>query len=417
MARKKSPSTAVDSTFDFETYRKQVVQGLIKGQPLTGEGGLLKPLIARFVEDALDAEMDQHLLEEQVLERKNKRNGTLTKQIHTSIGEVPIEYSRDRLGSFEPVTVKKRSHNLAAGFEDQILGFYASGTGLEDISRNLDNLYGAQMSKAAISEVINRTWDRVEQWHRRSLPAALVVLFIDAIVVDMRRDGRVTKVALYVAYGITLEGKREIIALIPGQGAEGAVEWGRCLESLRQRGLADVFIVCSDGLTGLRDVIAATWPLARIQRCVVHKIRNTFRLLDDKDSKEVLRQLKEVYHAVNEAQASRRLEDFGRHWKGKYDTVVKLWRKDWDDLMGCMSLSPAMKKLTYTTNAIENLNRGIRKTIKTKGAWVSDKALLIQLFLSLERNQKSWNKTVFGWSAIHRELVDTFGERFTKHFN
>lgn len=278
------------------------------------------------------------------------------------------------------------------------------------------HFFGAEMSTARISGVINTTWERVNAWHNRPLPACLVVMFIDAIHVDIRRDGQVRKVALYVAYGITVEGRREVIALIPGQGCEGAVEWGRCLESLRQRGLEDVFIVCSDGLAGLKEVIGQTWPLADIQRCIVHKVRNTFRLLDDKDSKEVLRQLKEVYNAVNEAEASRRLEDFGKYWKGKYDVVVNLWRKDWQELMACMKLSPALKKLTYTTNAVENLNREIRRTIKSKGAWPSDRSLLTLLFLSLERKKTSWNKAVLGWSAIHRELVDTYGERFTKHF-
>ncbi|OAV45058.1 IS256 family transposase [Lewinella sp. 4G2] len=415
MAQTKSKTKA--SEFDFEAYRTQVVQGFIKGQALTGQDGLLKPLIAQFIEAALAAEMDDHLADEAQRGLTNKRNGQLTKEVQTTLGAVDIDYSRDRAGRFEPVTVRKRSRQLALGFEEQIIELYASGSSLEDITRTLSKLYGAEMSTARISGVINATWQTVEDWHRRRLPACLVVLFIDAIHIDVRREHGVAKVALYVAYGITLEGKREVIGLIPGQGTEGAVEWARCLESFKQRGLEDVLITCSDGLAGLKSVIAQTWPQTQIQRCVVHKIRNTFRLLDDKDSKQVLRQLKEVYNAVNEAEASRRLEDFGNYWQGKYDLVVALWRKDWDELMTCMKLSPALKKLTYTTNAIENLNREIRRVVKTKGAWPNDRSLLIQLYHSLDRKRDSWNKSVLGWSSIHRELCETFGERYTKHFN
>jgi len=180
-------------------------------------------------------------------------------------------------------------------------------------------------------------------------------------------------------------------SLYPGEAAEGAAEWGRCLQDLKNRGLEDVLIISSDGLSGLKEVLEETFPQARIQRCVVHKIRNCFKLLDSKDNREVLRQLKGVYHAVNEPTAKIALEDFGRHWKGKYDIVVQMWEKDWDELMACMDLPLALRKITYTTNAIENLNREIRRVTKTKGAWVSDRALLIQLFLSLERNKKSWN--------------------------
>jgi len=330
---------------------------------------------------------------------------------------VEVHYSRDREGTFEPITVKKRQHELGLGFDNQILELYAMSNSVRDIAAHLERMYGAQMSESRISNVINQTWDRVEAWRNAPLAALLVVLFIDAVRVDVRRDGVMRTIALYVMYGINVDGERQIVALIPGQGAEGAVEWGRCLEQLKQRGLKDVLYVCSDGLSGLREVIAESFPQANIQRCIVHKIRNTFKLLDEKDSRQVLGQLKAVYHAVNEAEARRRLEDFGKYWEGKYDTVVKLWLKDWDDLMGCMNLSPTLKKLIYTTNAIENLNREIRRITKSKGGLVSDRALLIQLFLSLDRKKSSWNKKVFGWNAIKRELIQTHGERFSKHIS
>lgn len=410
-----SKKSSSETDFDYLSFRQDVISGLISGKPLTGDTGLLKPLIADFIQGALDAEMQNHLDTERSAGKSNRRNGKQTKQVRTESGEVTIEYNRDRAGSFEPITVKKRSNQVGLGFDNQILELYAMSNSVADIRTHLLRMYGAEMSESRISSVINATWDRVRAWHERPLPALFVVLFIDAVHVKVRRSDGVATIALYVVYGITAEGHREIVALYPGQGAEGASEWGRCLQALKNRGLEDVLIVCSDGLAGLHDVLTEAFPLARIQRCVVHKIRNCFKLLDHDDSKEVLKQLKGVYHAINEPAAKMALEDFKSHWKGKYDIVAQMWEKDWDQLMATIDLPAPLRKITYTTNAIENLNREIRRVTKTKGAWVSDKALLIQLFLALERNKKSWNKKVHQWAMVRRELIDTFGERFSKH--
>jgi len=404
--------------FDFESYQKEVVAGLMSGKGLTGENGLLKPLIAKFVEAALDAELTAHLLEEKedstVL--ANKRNGKKNKQLRTEAGAMTINYSRDRTGTFEPVTVGKRQHELATGFDNQILELYAMSNSAADIRLHLEKMYGVQMSEARISRVVNSTWEVVEAWHTRPLAACYVVLFVDAVHISVCRNGHYNKVAVYVIYGVSIEGKREIVALYVGQGGESATEWGRCLQDLKNRGVQDVFHLCSDGLTGLHEILQTAFPLSTIQRCVVHKMRNCMRLIDDKDQRAVVRQLKGVYTAVNEAQARQRLTDFAQVWEGKYDCIVHLWEKDWDELMACMNVGVELRKITYTTNAIENLNREIRRVTKTKGGWASDRALLIQLHLSLERKATSWNKKIRGWSAIQRELIQTYGERFTKHF-
>lgn len=403
------------SDFDFEVYQQKVIEGLIQGKPLTGDGGLLKPLIAKFVQGALDAELSDHLAEERAAGELNRRNGKVSKKIRTESGDIPIEYSRDRNSSFNPVTVKKGQRQLGLGFDNQILELYAMSNSIADIRLHLERMYGTQMSESRISGVINSTWTNVKAWHERPLEGLYVVLFIDAVHLDVRRDHGVQKIALYVIYGITTQGQREIVALYPGQGAESATEWARCLEDLKNRGLKDVLILCSDGLAGLKSVLQQAYPQAKIQRCIVHKIRNCFKLIDNKDSKKVLAQLKGIYLAVNEPAARRALEDFGQYWKGKYDVIVKLWEKDWDELMPCMELGPTLRKITYTNNAIENLNREIRRVTKTKGAWVSDRALLIQLFLSLDRSKKSWHKKVHNWAGIRRELIELFGERFSNY--
>ena len=412
--------------FDFESYRQKVIEGLIKGQPLTGESGLLKPLIAEFVQGALDAELEDHLAEERKEreeqssgknKRSNRRNGKQSKRIRTESGDVPIEYSRDRNSTFDPITVKKGQRQMGLGFDNQILELYAMSNSIADIRSHLYRMYGTEMSESRISGVINATWDRVKAWQERPLAGLYAVLFIDAVHLNSRRDHGVQKIALYVVYGITAQGQREIVALYPGQGAESASEWGRCLEDLKSRGLQDVLILCSDGLTGLKSILQEAYPQARIQRCVVHKIRNCFKLIDSKDSKKVLAQLKTVYMAVNEPAARLALEDFAEYWKGKYAVIVRMWEKDWDELMATMDLGPTLRKLTYTTNAIENLNREIRRVTKTKGAWVSDRALLIQLFLALDRSKKSWHKKVHNWSSARRELIEKFGERFSNHID
>jgi len=413
--KKKQEPGALPADFDYERFRDEVIVGLIEGKPLTGESGLLKPLIADFVQGALDAEMQDHLEEERSQGVPNRRNGKQQKQIRTESGEVAITYDRDRNGSFQPITVKKREHQLGVGFDNQILELYAMSNSLADIRTHLERMYGVEMSESRISSVVNATWDRVKTWQERPLPALYVVLFIDAVHVKVRRSDGVATVALYVVYGINVEGQREIVALYPGQGAEGAAEWGRCLEELKNRGLSDVLIICSDGLSGLHEVLSESFPLARIQRCVVHKVRNCFKLIDNQDSRAVLKQLKGIYHAINEAAAKTALEDFKQHWEGKYDVIADSWEKDWDQLMATMDLPLPLRKITYTTNAIENLNREIRRVTKTKGAWVSDKALLIQLFLALDRNKKSWNKKVHQWASVRRELINTFGRRFSEH--
>lgn len=413
----KSTKKSVEE-FDFESFQKSVVLGLKEGKGLLGEEGLLKPLIAQFVESALSSELDSHIEESSSGDNPpNKRNGKQSKKIRSEAGEMTINYSRDRNGTFEPVTVGKRQHELAVGFDAQILELYAMSNSLSDIRLHLEKMYGAQMSESRISSVINGTWETVKAWHERPLPACYAVMFVDAVHVTVCRNGHYSKVAVYVMYGINVSGIREIIGFFVGQGGESATEWGRCLQNLKNRGLEDVFHLCSDGLPGLHEVLSEAFPLSSIQRCVVHKMRNCMRLLDDKDRREVIKQLREVYTAVNEAQARQRLNEFAEFWKGKYDCIVNLWEKDWNELMACMNLGVRLRKLTYTSNPIENLNREIRRVTKTKGGWTSDRALLIQLFLSLERKKKSWNKKVHGWAAIQRELIQSHGERFTKHLS
>lgn len=413
----KESKNSRESDFDYSAYEKQVVAGLIEGKGLMGEEGLLKPLIGRFVESALAAELAHHLDAEKLNpeSKPNKRNGRGGKKLRTEAGEVKIQYNRDRTGTFEPVTVGKRQYEMAAGFENQILELYAMSNSLADIRLHLNKMYGAEMSEARISSVITATWDVVDAWHKRPLAACYVVIFIDAVHITVRRNGHYSKVAVYVVYGINIEGSREIIALFVGQGGESATEWGRCLQDLKSRGLEDVFYICSDGLTGLKEIISEAFPMSNIQRCIVHKMRNSMLLLDEKDRREAIRQLKGVYSAINEAQARQRLEDFKLHWNGKYDCIANLWEKDWTELMTCMDLGVILRKITYTTNAIENLNREIRRVTKTKGGWPSDKSLLIQLHLSLERKADSWNKKIQGWAGIRRELIDTFGQRYAKH--
>lgn len=412
---KKVEKKSVD--FDYKSYEQEVLSGLMSGKNLIGDGGLLQPMIKHFVEAALQSELSSHLAREKKIDptNTNKRNGKQSKKIRTVSGEIPIEYSRDRNSSFQPVTVKKQAHELSFGFDKQIIELYACGASLSDISLHLRNMYGVSMDEDTLSNVIRSTWHLVNTWHTRLLNPCYVVLFFDAVHITVCRDGVYSKRALYVVYGIKPDGYREIVALTLGQGGESSSEWSRCIADLKNRGVEEVFFICSDGLSGLNSVFEEHFPQAHIQRCIVHKIRNCFSLIDEKDRKLVLKQLKDVYTAVNESIARERLEYFKDYWQGKYDCIYNLWDKDWTALMACMNFIPTLRKLIYTNNPVENLNREIRRITKSKGGWKSEKALLIQLFHSLERKSKSWEKKVHAWASIKRELIAKFGERFNKY--
>lgn len=409
MANKKTPPS--DQVFaDFEA---DILSSLMAGKPLGGTDGVLTELIKHVVEKSMHGELSDHLAREAVdpSTKPNKRNGKSTKRINTDFGPTRIETSRDRNGTYESAIVGKWQHDLAPNLSEQILSLYARGNSYDDIRRHIHELFGHVLSKASISEVVNAVWEDVQAWQKRPLQSAYVAIFMDAIHYGVRLEGKSVQVATYLFYGVDKQGQRDLLSMHTSRGAESTSQWSVQLQELQERGVEDVKVFVADGLAGLVDAVATYFPASRFQRCIVHKIRNSVKGVDFKDRRAVCQDLRLVYTAADEDAASVALDDFSDKWT-KYPHVVRLWRKDWTELMVFMTFGPEMRRLIYTTNALENVNRHLRKATKSKGSWPSTKALMIQVYLTLQATKHAWAKSVRNWAAVERELMEEYGDDF-----
>lgn len=409
-------STSSSSSRKFADFEADLIQGLMNKQPLAGPDGLLNGLIKHVVEAALAAELDAHLDDNRQSGIANKRNGRTRKQLRTDFGPIDIEGSRDRNGTFEPVTVGKRQYDLAPHMTEQILSLYARGNSERDIATQLEQMLGNKLSPAAISAVIQRVWPQVTEWQHRGLKAFYSIIYADAIHFKIRREGRTDTVAIYTIYGVDADGQRDLLLMELGDGAEGATQWGVCLESLKQRGVEDILVVCADGLTGFDQVVEHHFPQAIFQRCVVHIMRNCMRGVDYRDRRPLCADLRRVYQSSSRSLAAEELEVVRTKWGRKYAHVFRLWDREWEAIMAFKDFGPELQRMVYTTNPVENVHRLERKVTKTKGSWVSGQALLIQLHLGLQAHRKSWYRQAYNWTAVSRELSETYGDRFTKHW-
>lgn len=400
----------------FADFEGELIEGLRNKRPLAGPEGLLTGLIKHVVEAALAAELSDHLAGDRRAGTSNKRNGRTRKQVRTDFGPIEVEGKRDRNGTFEPQTVGKRQYDLAPHMTQQILALYARGNSERDIAAQLEELLGNKLSPAAISAVVQRVWPRVVEWQGRPLKAFYAVVYADAIHFKLRREGRTDTVAVYTVYGIDADGQRDLLLVEVGDGAEGASQWGVCLDNLRSRGVNDILVMCADGLTGFAEVVQHHFPQAIFQRCLVHIVRNCVRGVDYKDRRELCADLGLIYRATSRALAADQLEVVRQKWARKYPHVLRIWDNQWDDIMAFKDFGPELQRIIYTTNPVENVHRLERKVTKTKGSWPSAQALLIQLYLGLEAHRKSWYRQTYNWTAVSRELAEKYGERYTKHW-
>jgi putative transposase len=400
--------------FDYGTFEREAIAGLQSGKGLIGEEGVLTSLVQRIVNAALNGEMTAHLRQEQDLGRDNRRNGPLPKQIDTDLGEISITTPRDRKGTFEPQLVGKWQRQLGTGLDKQILSLYAKGHSYSAIQEQLKSIYGIEYSTGSISEVTEQVWSEVQAWQQRPLQSFYPVIFLDGIYFKTREGGKTTTKVVYSVYGIDAEGRRDVLGIYIRE-SEGAHEWGRVLEDLRKRGVEDVLFFCVDGLKGFSDAILEVFPMSLVQRCIVHMIRNSTRFVSYKHIKEVCAGLKAIYTASDVTAAEIALSAFKEKWDKTYPDIARAWEKDWTELVGFLDYSEHVRRMIYTTNAVEALHRQIRKVTKTKGAWVNDKALMKQLFLILQYSEDSWGRKMNDWKSIAKELKDKFGERFEKH--
>jgi putative transposase len=414
MAKKKTtrPRPKLEELVPDENRRQEMLSRLYQGHPILGEEGIFTELLQAFVNAALEGEMDDHLRSGGSSQKGNRRNGHTGKIVRSPAGPLDINTPRDRLGEHEPQLIKKWERELGNGLDEIILSLYARGHSIEDVRYQLRRIYGLEVSAGAVSAVTDRVWQEIVEWQQRPLEGFYTVIFLDAVHYKVRQDGQVITKAIYTVYGLTAEGERDVLGLYLGE-AEGARQWGLILEDIRKRGVEDVLFFCVDGLSGFAEAIGEVYPRAIVQRCIVHMIRSSTRFVSDKDRKAVCRDLRKIYTAANREQAEVALEAFAEAWDGKYKEIRPKWEASWEELMPFMDYGEHIRRMIYTTNAVEALHRIMRKVTKTKGAWSNDKGLLKQLYLVLTHSEKSWKTKAFNWREIQKELIEKFGERYT----
>ena len=398
--------------FDRELIDKLL--GEYKGpEAITGENGLLKQLTKALVERALAAELSTHLgYEKHAVEGRhsgNSRNGASSKRLKGEFGTVEIAVPRDRAGSFEPQLVPKGTTRFA-GFDDKILSLYARGMTTREIQGHLEEMYQVEVSPTLISNVTDAVIEEVKAWQSRLLEPVYPIVYLDALVVKMRAEGRVENRAVYVAIGITMEGQKEVLGLWTSAN-EGAKFWLQVLTELKNRGVEDVFIACVDGLKGFPQAIETVFPKTTVQLCIVHMVRASLNYVNWKERKQVAAELKSIYRAATAEEAEQQLEIFAARWDAKYPTISAMWRRNWLGIIPFFQFPPEIRKIVYTTNAVESLNMSLRKAIKTRGAFPSEDAALKVMYLALRNLAAKWH-TIQGWKEALQRFALLWEARF-----
>jgi putative transposase len=414
VAKKKAAEQSAEQQAAVELVRLAREQGL----SLTGPDGLLKQLTKTVIETALNEEMTEHLGYEKHdpagAGTGNIRNGTRAKTVLTEAsGHVEFEVPRDRAGTFEPQIVRKRQRRLN-GVDEIVLSLYAKGLTTGEISAHFAEIYGASVSKETVSRITDKVLDEMNDWAARPLDAVYAAVFIDAIVVKVR-DGQVANRPFYAAIGVSLEGERDILGLWAGTGGEGAKFWMAVLTDLRNRGIKDSFFVVCDGLKGLPEVVSNVWPLATVQTCIIHLIRNTFRLTSRRYWDEIKRDLKPIYTAVNAKAARVAFEDLAEKWGARYPAVVRLWDNAWAEFIPFLDYDIEIRTVICSTNAIESLNARYRRAIKARGHFPNEQAALKCLYLvtrSLDPTGTGRARWTMRWKPALNAFAITFADRF-----
>lgn len=394
-----------------EALLDELLKGYTDPKDILGEHGLLKSLQKRLVERVLEAELTEHLGYEahEPATGTNRRNGKGRKILQGDSGEFEIAVPRDRDGSFEPQLVKKRQRRLP-GFDEKVLALYSGGLSTREIQAQLEELYGVEVSPGLISNITNAVLDDVKSWRSRPLSPVYPIVYFDALVVKSRQDGMVRNKAVYLALGISLDGEKEVLGMWMSE-TEGAKFWLSVFNELRNRGMTDCFVACVDGLKGLPEAIEAVYPKAQVQLCIVHKVRNSLRYVPWKERKAVARDLRAIYAAATLEEAEQALEQFAERWDEKYPAISPAWRADWSRLTVFFDYPPEIRRVIYTTNAIESLNYSLRKMLKNRGAFPSDESIYKVLYLGLSRVAKKWTMPIRNWKAALNQFVIMFGDR------
>lgn len=385
----------------------QLLEGYDSPDDIIGEAGLLKQFTKKVAERALNAEMEQHLgYAKHAPEGRNSgnsRNGKSSKKLRSVHGEIELDIPRDRNGSFEPKLIKKGEKQLN-GFDDRIISLYARGMTTRDIQAHFEESYGVEVSPTFISQVTNEVMDEVKQWQQRPLDALYPVVYLDCLVVRSRDSGAVQNKSVYLALGINTDGEKELLGLWMAQ-TEGAKFWLSVMNELKNRGVQDIFIACCDGLKGFPEAIEAVYPKTQVQLCIVHQIRHSLRYVNWKQRKVIAADLKRIYGAATLAEAELALAEFAEKWDDQHPTISLSWRNNWARLSVFFDYPPEIRKVIYTTNAIESLNASLRKITKTRRSFPTDDSVMKILYLALHQISKKWTMPIRDWKAAMSQFM------------
>lgn len=375
---------------------------------------LFKDTIAEFMENGLEAELDNQLgysrYDYKNKDTDNSRNGHSSKTLRTSFGDVEVSVPRDRKSEFEPKVLRKNQTSISQDIEEKILSMYAKGMTTGDIEAHIQDIYGVDVSDTTVSRITDKILPAAKEWQQRPLESIYAVVFLDAIHYHVRSEGQIVKKAVYIAIGIDLDGRKDVLGMWVGEN-ESAKFWATVLNSLKNRGIEDIFIACTDNLTGFSAAIYAVYPKTEIQNCIIHQIRNSSKYVSYKDLKALMADLKAVYAAVDEPAALDALNTFAEHWDKKYPKISQSWRDNWANLSTYFKFPQALRRLIYTTNTIEGFNRQLRKEIKSKSVFPTDDSLFKMLYLAMIDITKKWTGRRQDWSMIHAQLAIYFEDR------
>ena len=364
----------------------------------------LKDLLGGTIQTMLNQELESQIEERESSEEDyhNTRNGHKPKTLRSSMGEIPIEVPQDRNSDFEPIVVPKYQRDISE-IEGKIIKMYARGLSTRQISDQVKDIYGFEVSEGMVTGITNKLMPEIEAWQQRPLSAVYPIVFIDAIVFNVKENNVIRKQSAYIVLGISEEGHKEVLTIAVGE-TESAKLWLSVLNELKNRGVRDIFVLCADGLSGIKESIGAAFPATEYQRCIVHVVRNTLRYVAEKDKKAFAGDLKTIYHAPDEESGYIRMEAVRETWETKYPGCMKRWEENWDCISPMFKFSQAVRKVIYTTNAIESLNSGYRRLNRNRSVFPNAGALLKALFLATHELTKKWSMPLKGWGAVYAEL-------------
>ena len=397
-------------SFNFNDFKQEAIKKLKSGEPLTGDGGILTPLLKDIIEASLEGEIEYHLGECKSQNKPNRRNGKTTKIVKTCSGNLELDTPRDRNSSFEPEIVKKRQTVLNESLDNKIIALYGLGMSYQDIRKHMQEMYGTEISQGMLTKVTDKLLSSITEWRNRPLEEIYTVVFLDAMFFKARENGKVVTKTVYNILGVNQDGYKDILGFYTAD-SEGSNFWLGVLNDLKARGVKDILISCIDGLKGFPEAILASFPNTEIQLCVVHQIRQSIKYVASKDQKEFMSDLKTVYKADTKDMAEQYLLELDEKWGKKYPMVLRSWQSKWEELSAYFKYSAEIRRLIYTNNPIEAFHRQVRKFTKSKGSFTSEGALVKLIYCAYQRIREKWTMPISNWALIISQLDIYFEKR------